>query len=73
MNALWKLFPALHVQVVKLSLLNGVKTADNRIIFFVSNGESEDEILLSNDQSRVLFLITWRAVTIQYTEMFAKC
>ena len=48
------------MQVVKLSLLNGVKTADNRIpvIFFVSNGESEDEILLSNDQSRVLFLIT---------------
>lgn len=46
------------MQVVKLLLLNGVKTTDNRIIFFVSNGESEDEILLSNDQSRVLFLIT---------------
>lgn len=51
-------FPLLHVKVVKLSLLNGVKTTDNRIIFFVSNGESENEILLSNDPSRVLFLIT---------------
>lgn len=46
------------MKVVKLSLLNGVKTTDNRIIFFVSNGESENEILLSNDPSRVLFLIT---------------
>ena len=43
MNALWKLFPALHVKVLKLALPSGVVTTDNGIIYFVSYDTSENE------------------------------